>query len=515
MKGDTAESNARSFVRKTVMVVGFGLLWCAGFLERIPCGFPREEMFGTFVGMLSGISLIAAAFFMRKCETRCLLRVSVVVGYSLMVGVFSLAGAEGALGDLAAILDRLLYALIFLGWIVAFFSREGDRSGVLVPMSFFCGSLITLFYLTLPSAALFFNREVVLAVSLGLLMVWSILSLEGRDASMPRGSFRARPSAKIIALRFAPVLFGGVAFSLTFGIMIDLHGWMTAPYAYESVQLINMAVAATLVVVFFMFRGGIRMDAVLTIALPLFAAALLIGGNEPDELSLSRIMMVSGYLFFWATAWVFTIRECRRFDFPAVMVFSLVSGLMLAVTQLGRRFAAWALTSFGLGSDQLSAVSLVLVWLMVVFSVALYWSARLRFVERDLAELEKNAVEGSKQVADVSSHRDYKEDLTGAGKDRTERDALPARDRSGDSSHIVYIGMTEVCYDAFKRRYGLSAREAEILADFARGRSAASLAEKHVISLNTVKTHLRRIYEKTGVHSRQELLDLIDEGMER
>ena len=34
------------------------------------------------------------------------------------------------------------------------------------------------------------------------------------------------------------------------------------------------------------------------------------------------------------------------------------------------------------------------------------------------------------------------------------------------------------------------------------------IAEKLFISSNTVKTHIRRIYEKTGVHSRDQLIDL-------
>ncbi|WP_337368679.1 helix-turn-helix transcriptional regulator [Senegalimassilia faecalis] len=57
--------------------------------------------------------------------------------------------------------------------------------------------------------------------------------------------------------------------------------------------------------------------------------------------------------------------------------------------------------------------------------------------------------------------------------------------------------------------YGLSARELEILDLFAQGRSANWIAEHLTISKNTVRTHLRAIYSKLDVHSRQELLDLL------
>lgn len=63
--------------------------------------------------------------------------------------------------------------------------------------------------------------------------------------------------------------------------------------------------------------------------------------------------------------------------------------------------------------------------------------------------------------------------------------------------------------------FGLSARELEIMALFAQGRSANWIAEHLVISKNTVRTHLRAVYAKLDIHTRQELLDFIastDEG---
>lgn len=55
---------------------------------------------------------------------------------------------------------------------------------------------------------------------------------------------------------------------------------------------------------------------------------------------------------------------------------------------------------------------------------------------------------------------------------------------------------------------GLSKREAEILRYALRGRTSDRIAQELFISKSTVDTHLRRIYQKTGVHGRQELIDL-------
>lgn len=60
------------------------------------------------------------------------------------------------------------------------------------------------------------------------------------------------------------------------------------------------------------------------------------------------------------------------------------------------------------------------------------------------------------------------------------------------------------------RMYGLSAREQDVLEYLLKGRTLQSIANETFLSYNTVKTHVSHIYQKTGVHSRDELIDLLD-----
>jgi DNA-binding CsgD family transcriptional regulator len=60
------------------------------------------------------------------------------------------------------------------------------------------------------------------------------------------------------------------------------------------------------------------------------------------------------------------------------------------------------------------------------------------------------------------------------------------------------------------QEYSLSPRETEVFTLWATGHGSKSIEEKLVVSAATVKTHLRHIYEKCGVHSRAEILDLIE-----
>ena len=57
---------------------------------------------------------------------------------------------------------------------------------------------------------------------------------------------------------------------------------------------------------------------------------------------------------------------------------------------------------------------------------------------------------------------------------------------------------------------GLSAREREIFLLLAKGRNAEYVANTFVISRYTAKTHINNIYRKLGIHTREELLDLVE-----
>ena len=58
--------------------------------------------------------------------------------------------------------------------------------------------------------------------------------------------------------------------------------------------------------------------------------------------------------------------------------------------------------------------------------------------------------------------------------------------------------------------HGLTAREAEILLLTARGHASSYIAEQLFISASTVRFHQQNIYRKLDVHSRQELLILVN-----
>ena len=70
---------------------------------------------------------------------------------------------------------------------------------------------------------------------------------------------------------------------------------------------------------------------------------------------------------------------------------------------------------------------------------------------------------------------------------------------------------TRSCLD-IAARFGLSQRETDVLFLLAKGRTIAFIADELGVSFNTAKSHIRHVYVKIGVHTKSELLDLVEQG---
>ena len=83
------------------------------------------------------------------------------------------------------------------------------------------------------------------------------------------------------------------------------------------------------------------------------------------------------------------------------------------------------------------------------------------------------------------------------------------------TAHIERTGRRKAQWhqkiDAVCEQYHLSPREREILPILLRGRDAKYIMDTFYISQSTAKTHIYNIYRKFGIHSRQELLDFVED----
>lgn len=74
----------------------------------------------------------------------------------------------------------------------------------------------------------------------------------------------------------------------------------------------------------------------------------------------------------------------------------------------------------------------------------------------------------------------------------------------------VCTGLQFNMQDKPSRRFGeLTRREQEVVDLLAQGSRVPTIARKLYISPNTVRNHLKRVYQKLGVHSQEELIELL------
>jgi DNA-binding CsgD family transcriptional regulator len=89
------------------------------------------------------------------------------------------------------------------------------------------------------------------------------------------------------------------------------------------------------------------------------------------------------------------------------------------------------------------------------------------------------------------------------------------RDDAEAQNTVITVALTsdEEALGALCARFRLSAREKDVLKYLAAGRSGKYIAASLVISEETVKGHVKRIYHKMSIHSKQELLDIVQKSL--
>lgn len=215
-------------------------------------------------------------------------------------------------------------------------------------------------------------------------------------------------------------------------------------------------------------RGGGIDDVVFS-----FAALLIIAGflaapfSFGSDATIANMLLRAGRECFSILIWLVLYAIGRRNIFALLPILGLVRFMSSAGTDIGA--IAGHVTNVLILGDSTIAEAMVAVF--VFLFVAFLW---LFF--RDFSFT--RAIQGVRKIEppDVVRIDDY----------------LEARCRELGRSH------------------SLTSRETEILSQLAKGRDGKFIQNEYVLSYNTVKTHIKHIYSKLDVHSRQELIDLVE-----
>ena len=233
----------------------------------------------------------------------------------------------------------------------------------------------------------------------------------------------------------------------------------------------TLAVAA-IVFVGVIARGGkFDFGVIYRIALPLMVAAFLILPNVGVlGQAASDFCTSASYTAFSILIILIMANLCYRYGMSAVWLFGIERGVRALFTLFGRQTEQLlGAPSFGLaGSD--AVVSGLVVILVVAATMIL-------FSEKELSSRWGVSFLGEDGAA-------------------------------GDRAIVKKQELANRCQE-LARSYGLSPREEEVLLLLAQRKTVGSIERELFIANGTAKTHIRHIYRKLDIHSRDELSDLL------
>ena len=207
------------------------------------------------------------------------------------------------------------------------------------------------------------------------------------------------------------------------------------------------------------------------------------------------------YACFSMLMWCLFSHVSHMSGLSPVWVFGLGRGASAMGTTVG-----WLLGSRLIGGElQDTGISALVSVTMVV---ALLFISMLVFNDRTIGQVLRQTDQGA-----GPAERDGAQQ-TPSAPDADEKppqaasqgEASPAPDDAGDRRRGLFAQRCLVV----SQTYGLSARERDVLFLLAKGRTINYIADDLSVSFNTAKSHIRHVYVKTGVHTRQELIDMIE-----
>ncbi len=228
---------------------------------------------------------------------------------------------------------------------------------------------------------------------------------------------------------------------------------------------------ATLLIMLLFKKGHVDLRLLARITLPLSLVALisLVLMGQPFAYFVSFLLK---FAYEWITFFVLMMLAnlVYRFEISSLHLFAIARAISESAMFMGvvtRRFV-W---DAGLMDNGLTPIVVSLGGVLIVFACTLVWMSE-KSVTTDWGVLGVQ-LDGGMWVPS-------------------------ARER-----------MLSRC-DQLAEVYGLTAREAEILALLAGGRTRRDIEQELFLSSNTVKTHVSHIYQKLGIHSRSEVAKLFE-----
>lgn len=371
----------------------------------------------------------------------------------------------GRVEEFLAVADAVLFSVLFVFLSIAWGDRviraASAHTTSLVILSFLLGFIIQQLIAFFPEATrVFFMLSPV--ISLG---CWY------RSASAQREESLAAPLRSLFRLPL-----GLIALFAAFLLVGSLfRGFFTPPLSSDSQagmlvtqNLPTMALAAVLLVM--SLRSSRRMQSVnvawVVVALAFFAGLFLIALLNPQEHDIGTNITVMARTCMTLLFWITLANASREAEVSPVLSF----GLLFVVPEIASSALGYLVPGFlpvvrSIGESNSLAIALLCAFMLLVASMVFL----------------------SGQIARAAG---------GASRFSSEE----TTERLGQKPEVAAVAAEG----------GLTPRETEVASYLARGYSQKKISEMLVVSDGTTQSHIKSIYRKLDVHSRQEFIDKVE-----
>lgn len=219
-----------------------------------------------------------------------------------------------------------------------------------------------------------------------------------------------------------------------------------------------------------------------------FLVAPFLAGSA---LAVSYGIFGAGFWCFRAITWAVCFSLCRKRGVRPVVAIGVLDATYALSVVVGSSLNGWLTEALKVGTTEITTVSLIAVFALMFMALFVLNGPNVRALFD--AEADVGAVENA-------------EDVGGAAGAEGARGITVAEGAGVDPVAATIARLASA--------RSLTPREAEVAVLLAKGRSLPFVQDELFISAGTAQTHARHIYKKLGVHSRQELIDLVERSGE-
>lgn len=222
------------------------------------------------------------------------------------------------------------------------------------------------------------------------------------------------------------------------------------------------------------------------------------------------VIMNAGSLMIHCFIWLYCAHMSLVRKTAPTLLFGTVLSAALIIHRLGWLLAELLATTQASGATALKAAAVVLA----VMAATMMFITLIGQRKRASQTHEPKDANGSDAPASEPTTPDS---TTSAAADeictgQPPAAATPANlDATATATKALGMPGELTAFHQFCDKSALTEREREILLMYCRGRSIPRISEELFISENTVKTHIRHIYNKTGIANKQLIIDAIDQ----